>query len=112
MGLSLLSLAIFAYPFGSRALIGVIGSIGVSINAAIITMTALQAHDSAAKGNLFAVHSEVVGCGRHIVSTTVTTFCGFLAMNNHREKFMPGVELDYLMESNASTFFDRSLRAN
>ncbi len=39
-GLSLLSLAVFAYPFGINAIIGVIGSIGVSINAAIIILTA------------------------------------------------------------------------
>jgi multidrug efflux pump subunit AcrB len=43
LGLSLLSLALFRYPFGIQALIGVIGSIGVSINAAIIIITALQA---------------------------------------------------------------------
>ena len=33
MGLSLLALAVFQYPFGIQAVIGVIGSIGVSINA-------------------------------------------------------------------------------
>ncbi len=41
IGLSLLALALFAFPFGIMALIGVIGSIGVSINAAIIILTAL-----------------------------------------------------------------------
>ena len=35
-GLSLLALAVFQYPLGIQALIGVIGSAGVSINAAII----------------------------------------------------------------------------
>ncbi|MFN7597414.1 MAG: efflux RND transporter permease subunit, partial [Cereibacter sp.] len=35
-GLSILSLAVFGYPFGINAIIGVIGSIGVSINAALI----------------------------------------------------------------------------
>ena len=89
MGLSLLSLAIFAYPFGIQALIGVIGSIGVSINAAIIIMTALQAHDSASQGNLFAVRSVVMDSSRHIVSTTVTTFGGFLPLILEGSQFWP-----------------------
>ncbi|MEM9224679.1 MAG: efflux RND transporter permease subunit, partial [Pseudomonadota bacterium] len=42
-GLSMLALAILHYPFGSNAVIGVIGSTGVSINAAIIILTRLKA---------------------------------------------------------------------
>ena len=38
-GLSILALAIFGYPFGITAVIGVIGSIGVSINAASGTLS-------------------------------------------------------------------------
>ncbi|MEL6585559.1 MAG: efflux RND transporter permease subunit, partial [Pseudomonadota bacterium] len=37
-GLSMLALAVFGYPFGINAIIGLIGSIGVSINAALIIM--------------------------------------------------------------------------
>lgn len=80
VGLSLLSLAIFRYPFGVQALIGVIGSIGVSINAAIIIMTALQLDEGAMRGNLFATRFVVMDSSRHIVSTTVTTFGGFLPL--------------------------------
>ena len=89
MGLSLLSLAIFRYPFGIQALIGVIGSIGVSINAAIIIMTALQSHESAQHGNLFAIRSVVMDSSRHIVSTTVTTFGGFLPLILEGGQFWP-----------------------
>jgi multidrug efflux pump subunit AcrB len=89
MGLSLLSLAIFRYPFGIQALIGVIGSIGVSINAAIIIMTALEEHDSARHGNLFAIRSVVMDSSRHIVSTTVTTFGGFLPLILEGGQFWP-----------------------
>jgi multidrug efflux pump subunit AcrB len=89
MGLSLLSLAIFRYPFGIMSLLGVIGSIGVSINAAIIIMTALQANESASAGNLFAVRSVVMDSSRHIVSTTVTTFGGFLPLILEGSKFWP-----------------------
>ncbi len=79
-GLSLLALAVFDYPFGIQALIGVIGSIGVSINAAIIILTALQRDERAARGEAAAIRDVVVDAGRHIVSTTVTTFGGFLPL--------------------------------
>ncbi|MEM9010866.1 MAG: efflux RND transporter permease subunit [Pseudomonadota bacterium] len=80
MGLSMLALAIFGYPFGIQAVIGVIGSIGVSINAAIIIMTALQEDPGAALGDKQAIRDVVMRSGRHIVSTTITTFGGFLPL--------------------------------
>ncbi len=89
LGLSLLSLAIFAYPFGIMAVIGVIGSIGVSINAAIIIITALQENEGAAKGGLFAIRAVVMDSSRHIISTTVTTFGGFLPLILEGSKFWP-----------------------
>ena len=89
LGLSLLCLAIFAYPFGIMAVIGVIGSIGVSINAAIIIITALQENEGAANGGLFAIRSVVMDSSRHIISTTVTTFGGFLPLILEGSKFWP-----------------------
>lgn len=79
-GLSMLSLAIMQYPFGIVAIIGVIGSIGVSINAAIIILTGLQADDAASAGDTEAMTRVVTGSSRHIVSTTITTFGGFLPL--------------------------------
>lgn len=79
-GLSMLSLAIMQYPFGVVAIIGVIGSIGVSINAAIIILTALQSDPDAASGDRTAMARVVTGSSRHIVSTTITTFGGFLPL--------------------------------
>ena len=89
MGLSLLSLAIFQYPFGIMALVGVIGSIGVSINAAIIILTALQQNPGAMKGSTYAVRTVVMDSSRHIVSTTVTTFGGFLPLILEGSQFWP-----------------------
>lgn len=80
MGLSLLALAIFQYPFGIQAVIGVIGSLGVSINAAIIIMTALQGDKAALSGDLERIAELVVAQSRHIISTTLTTFGGFLPL--------------------------------
>lgn len=80
MCMSLLALEIFAYPFGINALIGVIGSIGVSINAAIIILTALQQDSEAMAGNLARIQEIVMESSRHIISTTTTTFGGFLPL--------------------------------
>ncbi|MEM6461828.1 MAG: efflux RND transporter permease subunit [Pseudomonadota bacterium] len=79
-GLSLLSLAIMQFPFGISAIIGVIGSIGVSINAGIIILTGLQRDADASSGDRDAMARVVTGSSRHIVSTTVTTFGGFLPL--------------------------------
>ncbi|WP_170604042.1 efflux RND transporter permease subunit [Ruegeria arenilitoris] len=79
-GLSMLSLAIMQYPFGIQAIIGVIGSIGVSINAAIIILTGLQQDPRASRGDRNAMARVVTGSSRHIISTTVTTFGGFLPL--------------------------------
>jgi multidrug efflux pump subunit AcrB len=79
-GLSLLSLAVFNFPFGINAIIGVIGSIGVSINAALIVLSGLQEDERAAAGDVEAMAEVVAGSARHITSTTITTFGGFLPL--------------------------------
>ncbi|MDX1735079.1 MAG: efflux RND transporter permease subunit, partial [Halioglobus sp.] len=88
-GLSLLSLAVFNYPFGIMALTGVIGSIGVSINAAIIIMTGLQRNQAAVNGDLRAVRNVVMDSSRHILSTTATTFGGFLPLILEGSQYWP-----------------------
>jgi len=88
-GLSLLALEIFRFPFGINALIGVIESIGVSVNAAIIILTAMQADGGAMAGDRAAMRDVVMRAGRHIVSTTVTTFGGFLPLILAGGQFWP-----------------------
>jgi multidrug efflux pump subunit AcrB len=88
-GLSMLSLAVLQYPFGIQAIIGVIGSIGVSINAAIIILTGLQQDEAASAGDVDAMARVVTGSSRHIVSTTVTTFGGFLPLILEGGAFWP-----------------------
>ncbi|HSF64659.1 MAG TPA: efflux RND transporter permease subunit, partial [Paracoccaceae bacterium] len=79
-GLSILSLAVFGYPFGINAIIGVIGSIGVSINAALIVLSGLQEDERASAGDRAAMVDVVAGSARHITSTTITTVGGFLPL--------------------------------
>ena len=52
----------------------------MSINAAIVIMTALQQDARALVGDIQRVGEIVVGQARHIVSTTVTTFGGFVPL--------------------------------
>lgn len=79
-GLSFLSLAVMGFPFGITALIGVIGSLGVSVNAALVVLSALRETPAASAGDREAIAEVVMGASRHIVSTTVTTFGGFLPL--------------------------------
>ena len=79
-GLSMLALAVFNYPFGINAIIGVIGSIGVSINAALIVLSGLQQDRRASAGDPAAMVDVVTGSARHITSTTITTVGGFLPL--------------------------------
>lgn len=79
-GMSILSLAAFNYPFGINAIIGVTGSIGVSLNAALIVLSALQEDPRAARGDRTAMVDVIAGSARHIVSTTITTVGGFLPL--------------------------------
>ncbi|TVP73080.1 MAG: efflux RND transporter permease subunit [Rhodobacteraceae bacterium] len=88
-GLSLLSVAALGFPFGINALIGVIGSIGVSVNVAIIVFTALQGNAQARAGDIDAMAAEVADGARHIVSTTLTTFGGFLPLLFYGGLFWP-----------------------
>lgn len=79
-GLSVLALALMAFPLGITAVIGVIGALGVAINAAIIVLAALREQPDAAAGDRDAIANVVMGATRHIISTTITTFGGFLPL--------------------------------
>lgn len=81
MGLGLLSLVAFQYPFGFVVITGLMGLIGLAINAAIIILSTLQEYPRAAAGELDAIQDTIVEqCSRHIFSTTLTTFGGFIPL--------------------------------
>ena len=88
-GLSFLALALFRYPLGIMALVGVVGSIGVAINACIIILTSFQQSPAAASGDKEAMRDEVIDSSRHIISTTLTTFGGFLPLILEGSQFWP-----------------------
>ncbi len=81
MGFGLLSLALLRHPLGFQAMIGLIGLVGIAINAGIVISAALQADPAAVAGDRRRIRSVVAeDTSRHIIATTVTTFGGFLPL--------------------------------
>ncbi|MGF1766863.1 efflux RND transporter permease subunit [Enterovibrio makurazakiensis] len=79
-GLGLLSVWFFGYPFGFTVIIGLLGLVGLAINAAIVILAELKASPEAKQGDKEAIVFAVSSCGRHITSTTITTIGGFLPL--------------------------------
>lgn len=81
MGFGLLSVAALGFPLGFQSIIGLIGLMGVAVNAGIVITSALQMDPAAVAGNADRVRDIVYhDTSRHIISTTVTTFGGFLPL--------------------------------
>jgi multidrug efflux pump subunit AcrB len=79
-GLGLLSVYLFSYPFGFTVIIGLLGLMGLAINAAIVILAELKADALAVRGDPAAIVHAVQNCSRHIGSTTITTVGGFLPL--------------------------------
>lgn len=80
IGLGLLSIYIFDYPFGFTVIIGLLGLMGLAINAAIVIIAELKMDEKAVQGDSKAIIRCVQSCARHISSTTITTVGGFLPL--------------------------------
>ncbi len=80
IGLGLLSVYLAGYPFGFNVIIGLMGLMGLAINAAIVILAELEASPEARQGSVPAITAAVARCGRHIGSTTITTIGGFLPL--------------------------------
>ncbi len=79
-GLGLLSVFVFGHPFGFTVIIGLLGLVGLAINAAIVILAELKANNEAVDGGVDQIVAAVVQCSRHISSTTITTVGGFLPL--------------------------------
>ncbi|WP_394128850.1 efflux RND transporter permease subunit [Shewanella maritima] len=79
-GLGLLAVYVFGYPFGFTVIIGLLGLMGLAINAAIVILAELEQHPATREKNFDLVVTVVNRCGRHIGSTTITTIGGFLPL--------------------------------
>ncbi len=79
-GLGLLAVFVFGYPFGFPVIIGLLGLMGLAINAAIVILAELEEIPAARLGDKDVIITTVSSCGRHIGSTTVTTVGGFIPL--------------------------------
>ena len=79
-GLGLLTVWAFGYPFGFVVIVGLMGLVGLAINAAIVIMAELKSSALAVKGDKQAMVEGVMNCTRHIGSTTITTLGGFMPL--------------------------------
>ena len=80
-GLGLLALALTGHAFGFIIIVGIMGLVGVAINATIIMIAALDGDDGARRGDVEAMTQVITGSTfRHIGSTTLTTFGGLVPL--------------------------------
>lgn len=79
-GLGLLCVWAAGYAFGFVVIVGLMGLVGLAINAAIVIMAELRADPAAARGDRDAMIDGVMNCTRHIGSTTLTTLGGFMPL--------------------------------
>ncbi len=77
VGLSLLMLWLFGYPFGFMAIIGTMGLVGVAINDSIVVLAALRDDVHARLGHPDAIIRVVLRSTRHVFATSFTTLAGF-----------------------------------
>ena len=80
VGLSLLSIWFFNFPFGFNPIIGTIGLVGVAVNDSITVLSALRENPDARKGDRKAVREVVLHATRHVLTTTFTTMSGFIPL--------------------------------
>lgn len=80
VGMALLSTSFMAFPISFNTILGTLGLIGVALNDSIVVLAAIRENPRARRGDHRAILDEVLGCTRHIVSTTLTTMGGFLPL--------------------------------
>jgi multidrug efflux pump len=79
-GMGMLSLWFAQFPFGFTAILGLMGLMGLAVNAAIVILTELKASPLAMSGNRVEIVETVAICTKHISSTTITTVVGLLPL--------------------------------
>ncbi len=77
VGLAMFGVWLFNSPLGFNAIVGSLGLVGLSINGAIVVLTALKNEPAALAGDAVAIRETVMDATRHILSTTLTTIGGF-----------------------------------
>ena len=80
VGMALLSTFFAGFPVSFNTILGTLGLIGIALNDSIVVLAAIRANKQACTGDHEAILEEVMGCTRHVLSTTLTTMGGFLPL--------------------------------
>ena len=95
VGAALLGAKLSGASFGFLSVIGSLGLVGLSVNAAIIITSTLDHSPAAKTGNLDDLADTLVDATRHIVTTTATTIGGFLPLMFFWRTDLSTLGLDY-----------------
>ncbi len=79
-GFGLLATGAMGFPVSFNTILGCIGLVGLAFNDNIVVLAAIRANAKARAGDWEEIVKEVRGCGRHLVSTTLTTIGSFLPL--------------------------------
>ena len=79
-GFGLLATWAMQFPLSFNTIIGSMGLMGLAFNSSIVVIAAIRAEAKAAGGDPAAIVEAVLGSGRHLVSTTLTTMGSFLPL--------------------------------
>lgn len=77
IGLGFGSLWLAGYPWGFMSMVAMMGMVGVAVNDSIIVLASIQSLPKNLRGDRQAIRNRVLGCSRHVLSTTLTTIVGF-----------------------------------
>ena len=80
VGYGLLATWVMQFPISFNTILGCVGLIGLAFNDNIVVLASIQANRRAKRGDVDAMVDEILGCGRHLVSTTLTTIGSFLPL--------------------------------
>ena len=81
MGMGIVALLMSGHAFGFVIIVGIMGLVGVAINATIIIIAAFDDDPAARQGDIDAMLAVISGpTSRYIVSTTITTFAGLIPL--------------------------------
>ncbi|MEM8953234.1 MAG: efflux RND transporter permease subunit [Verrucomicrobiota bacterium] len=80
VGFGLLATWAMQFPLSFNTIIGSMGLMGLAFNSSIVVLAAIRAEGRAKVGDTSAIVVAVLGSGRHLVSTTLTTMGSFLPL--------------------------------
>ena len=80
VGLGLLATWFSGFPISFNTILGTLGLMGVALNDSIVVLAAIRSNPLARQGQRDAIVTEVLGCTRHVLSTSLTTIGGFLPL--------------------------------